>query len=156
MRRVIYRSRPLTTPWPSTILDIARQAEHHNVRAGISGVLLFAADSYLQYLEGEDRPLADLWEILKQDDRHAVVWHHEREIERFEIPGLPMGFVDADRESGFAAAAHLWGLRRDWPLHLADSLADMLIGIAREKYPALTSPSAGDGSPDGTRNDGTT
>ncbi len=142
MRRVIYRSRPLTTPWPSTILDIARTAEQHNVRAGISGLLLFAADSYLQYLEGEDGALANLWDLLQKDDRHAIVWHHEREIERFEVPGLPMGFVDADRESGFAAAAKLWSHRHDWPLHLADSLAEMLVGVAREKYPALAAPTS--------------
>ena len=136
---LIYRSRPTTTPWPATILDIARVSEAGNDEPGVTGLLLFSNDTYLQYAEGPKDAIEALWARLYTDSRHEILWHVRGVDSTRRVPGLPMGYFDADREPGTAVETALWRNRQEWRPEQADELKEMLIGLARQKYPSLFS-----------------
>jgi hypothetical protein len=135
MRWLLYRSLPTVSPWPATILDIARIAERRNSALGVSGQLLFAADCYLQFLEGEATALAGLWESIRADPRHSIVWKQEGIAPGPRLAGLPLGYLDADREPSCARSLPLWAKRHDWPASDAPGLVELLVAAAEEKYP---------------------
>ena len=136
MRWLLYRSLPTVSPWPATILDIARVAERRNSALGISGQLLFSSQCYLQFLEGEAAALASLWESLRTDSRHTIVWKLEGIAPAPRLAGLPLGYLDAEREPSCARALPLWAKRHDWPAADAAGLVELLVAAAEEKYPS--------------------
>ena len=70
MIRVVYASRP-TGRTQTELDDIVNISARNNARSGITGVLLFDDDYYLQILEGPEEAVDALLETLKQDPRHT-------------------------------------------------------------------------------------
>ena len=71
--RLLYASRataPLTTPVVDSILA---QSRAHNPRHGITGMLCYSEDLFLQVLEGGRDEVCDLYNAIARDDRHANV-----------------------------------------------------------------------------------
>lgn len=132
---LIYMSRPEAAPWPATILDIARPSERRNARAGVSGMLMFSDNFYLQYLEGRQKSVTGVWRRVSGDPRHRIDWVLRGEAETPRMGALPLGFFDADREHSSAQGTPLWRARHAWPKECAEALIEMLALIAREKYP---------------------
>ncbi len=70
MRQIIYYSaarHPLSAPELSTLLTRARARNHENA---VTGVLIYARQSFVQVLEGADDAVAETMERIKTDSRH--------------------------------------------------------------------------------------
>nr|WP_249661132.1 BLUF domain-containing protein [Variovorax sp. PCZ-1] len=55
------------------IFSILKQAQVHNARAGISGVLLFNTRFFMQLLEGPELAVDQLYSRIEQDKRHVGI-----------------------------------------------------------------------------------
>lgn len=132
---LIYRSRPTIIPWPGPILDIARASERFNADSGLGGMLLFSNERYVQYIEGPEAPLRELWDRIRRDERHEIEWLREGTIPRRRLGTLPMGYFDADREAAQVQGHPVWRDRHDWRPEQAEALTTLLVEIAASKYP---------------------
>lgn len=132
---LVFRSHPKCSPWPATILDIARASERNNAASGVSGMMLFSNDIYLQLLEGSAEKLCRLWDSIRRDDRHAIEWV-ERGKAPAQLTGLPMGYFDLDRERRETGAQYTQQNRKTWTASRVNLLRDMLIDVGYEKYPS--------------------
>ena len=71
--RLLYASRataPLTTPVVDAILA---QSRAHNPRLGITGMLCYSEDLFLQVLEGGRDEVCELYNTIVRDERHSQV-----------------------------------------------------------------------------------
>ena len=71
--RLLYASRaaaPLTAPVVESILA---QSRAHNPRLGITGILCYSEDLFLQALEGGRDEVCELYNTIVRDDRHTNV-----------------------------------------------------------------------------------
>ena len=71
--RLLYASRaaaPLTTPVVESILA---QSRAHNPKLGITGILCYSDDLFLQVLEGGRNEVCELYNTIVRDPRHQQV-----------------------------------------------------------------------------------
>lgn len=74
MKMLAYYSTPASSDHlDSTLSDIYEASKRNNPNYGISGVLFFAGNHFLQVLEGPKENLNYLLEKIKQDKRHKDV-----------------------------------------------------------------------------------
>ena len=93
--RLLYASRaaaPLTTPVVESILT---QSRAHNPKLGITGILCYSDDLFLQVLEGGRDEVCELYNTIVRDDRHRNVriLSYE-EISERRFGNWTMGHVD--------------------------------------------------------------
>ncbi len=96
--RLLYASRaasPLTAPVVDAILA---QSRDHNPKLGITGMLCYSDDLFLQVLEGGRDEVCELFNTIVRDDRHTNV----RILSFEEIPerrfgAWTMGHVNIER-----------------------------------------------------------
>jgi hypothetical protein len=94
--RCLYASR-VTAPLPAPVLDeILAQSHRNNPRLGITGLLCFTSDIFVQVLEGGRDEVNDLYNAIIRDDRHSKVrlLVYEEITER-RFGNWSMGQVDA-------------------------------------------------------------
>jgi len=93
LQKIIYASqaiKPVDTGMLQAILDKARTL---NAQDGITGFLLYADESFLQILEGEEAVLTATFERIAKDTRHRGVRVLERTpISRRRFGEWTMGF----------------------------------------------------------------
>lgn len=85
------------------ILTTSRQA---NLEKNITGVLLHSENRFLQYLEGDQKQIMELYERINQDKRHTrcnILYHVP--IPHRIFPSWQMGFKDLDNEINFQTEA---------------------------------------------------
>ena len=72
MKRLIYLSR--AKPWLDEVQvqAIVDKSAANNLHRGIMGFLCLREGHFLQYLEGEEGPVNDLYAKLCEDDRHEI------------------------------------------------------------------------------------
>jgi hypothetical protein len=71
--RLLYASRA-TTPLNSSVQEsILEQSRAHNPKAGITGVLCFSDDVFIQVLEGGRDEVCELYNTIVRDGRHQQV-----------------------------------------------------------------------------------
>lgn len=93
--RLLYASRaaaPLTAPVVESILA---QSRAHNPRLGITGILCYSEDLFLQVLEGGRDEVCELYNTIVRDDRHTnvrILTYEEISERRFG--NWTMGHVD--------------------------------------------------------------
>ncbi|MDO9442452.1 MAG: BLUF domain-containing protein [Beijerinckiaceae bacterium] len=103
MQRIVYASRNLMKGTDGEIMSgvqqILRTARVNNLKAGVTGALIFNSGGFAQVLEGVSGSLADVFERIQCDPRHTdvLVLDHGR-IEERMFPDWSMGFVGASRE----------------------------------------------------------
>ena len=68
---ILYHSQLAPDASLSCISDIIKTARSFNANHGLSGVLVFDGQHFLQYLEGPQQPLWDLLVRIAQDPRHV-------------------------------------------------------------------------------------
>lgn len=96
--RLLYASRP-TSPLTASLIDtILAQSQDGNQTKGITGILCFSDDLFLQVLEGGRDEVCELFNAIVRDSRHA----HVRILAYDEIPerrfgGWSMGQVNIAR-----------------------------------------------------------
>jgi hypothetical protein len=93
--RLLYASRAAETVTPELVESILRQSHEHNPKLGITGVLCYGGDVYMQVLEGGRTAVNDLYNTIVRDSRHREVMllqYHEIAERRFA--GWTMGHVN--------------------------------------------------------------
>ena len=93
----LYASR-VTTPLPAVVLDqILEQSHRNNPRRGITGLLCFTSDVFVQVLEGGRDEVCDLYNAIVRDERHSQVrlLAYEEIAER-RFANWTMGQVDVE------------------------------------------------------------
>ena len=96
--RLMYASRAAETVRPETLNAILKQSTGNNPGVGITGVLCFSGDIFLQVLEGGRSQVSKLYNRIAQDPRHSeVVLLSYEEIDERSFSGWAMGQVNMSR-----------------------------------------------------------
>lgn len=93
--RLLYASRA-TAPLTTTVVDdILSRSREHNPAHGITGILCYSDDLFLQVLEGGRDEVCELYNAIVRDDRHVDVriLSYEEICER-RFGGWTMGHVN--------------------------------------------------------------
>ena len=100
-----YISRPKIDAGSTDIQDVWMHALEKNERLEISGALYFDGTSVVQYLEGEEAPLHDLFGQIKADPRHEdVEILGEADLASRLFSTWPLKLIDGSRST------HLQGI----------------------------------------------
>ena len=70
LRQLAFASRPRPGLRPADTSAIIATSRANNARAGVTGVLVYSGESFLQLVEGSDGAITALWRRLIVDDRH--------------------------------------------------------------------------------------
>ena len=68
---MIYCSQATYDIGPEELLDLLARARVSNERAGLSGMLLYCSQSFLQMLEGDASVVAETYHRIAGDERHT-------------------------------------------------------------------------------------
>lgn len=93
--RLLYASRP-TSPLTTAVIEtILAQSRAHNPKQGITGVLCYSEDLFMQVLEGGRDAVCELYNTIARDDRHRQVRILSfEEISERRFGNWTMGHVD--------------------------------------------------------------
>ena len=96
--RLMYASRAAEPVKPETLNAILKKSTSHNPSVGVTGVLCFSGDIFLQVLEGGRSQVSALYNRIAQDPRHHdVVLVNYDEIAERSFAGWAMGQVNMAR-----------------------------------------------------------
>ena len=96
--RLMYASRATETVRPEALNAILKKSTHNNPGVGVTGVLCFSGEIFLQVLEGGRLQVSKLYNRIAQDPRHRdVVLLGYEEIEERSFAGWAMGQVNMSR-----------------------------------------------------------
>jgi hypothetical protein len=95
--RCLYASRPVK-PVPHDLLDqILEQSRRNNPPRGITGLLCFTTDVFVQVIEGSRDEVCRLYNAIVRDPRHDHIrLLSYEEIGARDFPGWTMGQVNLD------------------------------------------------------------
>lgn len=71
--RLLYASRAASALSPEAIDNILAQSRCHNPAVGITGILCYSGDIFMQVLEGGRDAVCELYNNIVRDDRHHDV-----------------------------------------------------------------------------------
>lgn len=95
--RLIYSSRKSDWVEVPDLLRLLDKATENNKRNGITGLLCFTHDRFLQVLEGDASSINQLYSKIIVDKRHTeVILVDYSSCLKREFPDWAMGFVDLD------------------------------------------------------------
>ncbi len=93
MIQVSYISSAARAMSTEDLQDLLQQCRENNARLGVTGMLLYGNQTFVQILEGEEATVNALLETIKRDPRHANVQLLQRKsIDRREYSDWSMGF----------------------------------------------------------------
>jgi hypothetical protein len=93
--RLLYASRAAQPLSPEAIEAILAQSRAHNPALGITGILCYGGDIFMQVLEGGRDAVNQLYKQIVCDERHRdVVMLHYEEIAERRFAGWTMGQVN--------------------------------------------------------------
>ncbi len=100
MKRIIYCSQATYDFSPEELVELLEVSRRNNEAAGLSGMLLYSSQSFLQVLEGDPAALAATYARIAVDDRHVNLrLLQEAEVPAPLFPDWTMGFEDVDDET---------------------------------------------------------
>ena len=70
---IIYSSKANHDISEGDLHKILEDSKRHNESKGITGMLIFYKDTFIQMLEGEEEDVVSTYERIKEDDRHDTV-----------------------------------------------------------------------------------
>lgn len=73
MFNLVYKSKASPIFGRAHIQDMLEKAREYNKKNDITGCLLFYKGEFLQYLEGKESNVLDLFEKIKKDERHIEI-----------------------------------------------------------------------------------
>jgi len=95
--RLLYCSRTVD-PSPAAIESILAQSRQHNPTTGITGILCYGGDIFLQAIEGGRMAVSALYGHIQKDPRHKdVALLHYEEITERRFGGWTMGQVNISK-----------------------------------------------------------
>ena len=96
--RLMYASRAAEPVKPETLNAILKKSTHNNPAVGVTGVLCFSGEIFLQVLEGGRAQVSKLYNRIAQDPRHReVVLLSYDEIDERSFASWAMGQVNMNR-----------------------------------------------------------
>ena len=99
MLRIIYCSQATHDFSPEELVALLDLSRRNNERVGLSGMLLYCSQSFLQVLEGDAEALATAYARIDADPRHENVRVlFEGEVDAPLFPDWTMGFEHIDDE----------------------------------------------------------
>jgi hypothetical protein len=132
---LIYVSQAAPELNPNALQDILSVSVKRNGSAGLRGLLLYSAGSFIQYLEGPPDALGRLMDRIKRDPRHhdVEVLYQDR-VPQYLFPTWNMGGLDlsARRELDRERLRELLqmlsaGERRQYNVQAAEKIQRILI-----------------------------
>lgn len=97
MRRIIYCSQATYDFTGEELISLLEQSRKNNDDAGLSGMLLYSSQSFLQMLEGPEEALTATYERIGRDARHTNLrLLSDVEVARPMFPEWTMGFDHID------------------------------------------------------------
>lgn len=101
MFHIIYISYAVTPFSQSELEDLLVKSRKHNLEVGITGILFYRNDNFLQLIEGEEAAVKALYASIRRDKRHrAVTTLFEETIAEREFADWSMAFRDLNRNPG--------------------------------------------------------
>jgi hypothetical protein len=73
MRSLVYASRALAPFDDRELLTLLESARARNSAHGVTGMLVYAASSFLQLIEGESDAVQVIWDHIRVDPRHTAL-----------------------------------------------------------------------------------
>ncbi len=99
MRRMIYCSQATADFSPDELVALLELARRKNERAGLTGMLLYCSQSFLQMLEGDPSDLEATYEHISADPRHTNLrLLMDTDVPARLFPDWRMGFEHLDDE----------------------------------------------------------
>jgi hypothetical protein len=96
--RLLYVSRALDKNAQGAIESILESSRAYNMTNGITGVLCYGGDIFLQAIEGGRHEVNGLYNHIAKDERHTdVVMLHYEEIRERRFGGWTMGQVNLSK-----------------------------------------------------------
>lgn len=93
MIQVTYISRATEPMTAEKLLALLQQCLANNVNNGLTGILLYGNETFLQSLEGDEKAVDALFEKIKHDRRHDnIQLLRRRQIDRRQYSEWSMGF----------------------------------------------------------------
>ncbi|WP_083960671.1 phosphate-starvation-inducible PsiE family protein [Methylomonas lenta] len=97
MIRLVYMSHAVKPFSTDELMSLLRQCRIGNEANGITGVLLYFNECFVQVLEGNEEEVNKAFQKLKRDPRHQNIVELERSyIKVREFPNWSMGFEELD------------------------------------------------------------
>jgi Sensors of blue-light using FAD len=98
LTRLMYASRAVEAVRPELLNAILKKSTQNNPAVGITGLLCFSGEIFLQVLEGGRLPVNNLYNRIAQDPRHTnVMLLSFEEIEERSFANWSMGQVNMNR-----------------------------------------------------------
>lgn len=130
MKRIIYCSQSTYDVSPDELIALLGQARASNSEAGLSGMLLYCSQSFLQVLEGDEDALQATYARISADDRHENLrLLQEVEVGARLFPDWTMGFEHVDDEE-LAEQLEGFAPETDYPLVNPDLITDAGVALA--------------------------
>lgn len=99
MIQMTYISTPSRSITTDDLMEILNTSRLNNVCLGVSGMLLFTGNFFIQILEGEEKVVEDLIAMIKKDPRHKDIRIIEKkQIFTREYADWTMGFKRVDKD----------------------------------------------------------
>jgi hypothetical protein len=96
--RLLYASRANQIIDKATVDSILAKSRHKNPDLGITGILCYGGDIYMQVLEGGRDAVNLLYNTIVRDTRHQhVVMLHYEEVSERRFAGWTMGQVNLEK-----------------------------------------------------------
>lgn len=103
LHRLVYTSVRTKTCTDEEIEKILIACERNNPGRNVTGILVHSDKRFLQYIEGEKEELIALYDLIKEDPRHAGCNIRCLEpIEQRVFPSWEMGYKDVNKEVQFS------------------------------------------------------
>ena len=97
---IVYLSEREDTQTDRDVVEILRSSNDHNRQAGITGLLVYDGECFLQVLEGPRAEVSSLYaDILGDDRHHNIITIHEGPIVRRVYKGWGMAYKRIDPAS---------------------------------------------------------
>jgi len=99
MIRLLYISSAVKPMNDDQLLVLLQECRHSNSKEGITGMLLYCGESFIQVLEGEEEDIDELFKVIKKDPRHTnVTVLEKKEISERKFANWSMGFKSISDE----------------------------------------------------------
>ncbi len=99
MKRVIYCSQATHDVSPDELVQLLEVSRRNNEKVGLSGMLLYSSQSFLQVLEGDAAALQETYARIGADDRHVNLrLLMDADVAAPLFPDWTMGFEHVDDE----------------------------------------------------------
>jgi hypothetical protein len=99
VKRIIYCSQATVDFSPDELVALLELARQKNAKSGLTGMLLYCSQSFLQVLEGDPSALESTYERITVDARHTKLrLMMNAEVPAPLFPDWTMGFEHVDDE----------------------------------------------------------